>query len=236
MKLIIGNWKSNPQSVSDVEKLALAEDYDGVVVIPPFQYLERVGALLKHASLGAQDVFWEDGGPYTGEVSASQLKNIKVSHVIIGHSERREHLGETDDVINRKAKIALKVGLKTILCVGEPIQIRKLGIKVAKDFIANQIKSDLKGVKKSDAKNVIIAYEPIWAVGTGTADIPEETAEICAYIKNLVEVGSVIYGGSVNSKNVKEFLSQADVDGALLGKASLDTKEFHKIVEIARLL
>ena len=236
MTLIIGNWKSNPNTVTDAEKLAIAEDYEGVVIAPPFQYLERVGSILRHAMLGAQDVFWEDGGPYTGEVSASQLKDLKVSYVIVGHSERREHLGETDDVINRKAKIALDRDLRVVLCVGEPIQIRKLGIKAAKDFITNQIKNDLKGVKKSDAKKVIVAYEPVWAVGTGTPDIPEETAEICAYIKNLVKVNRVIYGGSVNSKNVKEFLDQDDIDGALPGGASLNPKEFQKIVEIARLL
>src|SRR3990167_11464287 len=117
MKLIIGNWKSNPSTIADAEKLALAEDYEGVVIVPPFQYLDKVGSLLKHAMLGAQDVFWEDGGPYTGEVSASQLKDLKVSHVIVGHSERRIHLGETDDIINRKVKIALDRNLKVVLCV-----------------------------------------------------------------------------------------------------------------------
>jgi len=236
MKLIVGNWKSNPSNSAAADKLAIAEDYEGVVIVPPFQYLDRVGSILKHAALGAQDVFWEDGGPYTGEVSASQLKDMRVSHVIIGHSERREHMGETDDVINRKVKIALDRDLKVILCVGEPIQIRKVGIKTAKDFITDQIKNDLKGVKKTDAKKVIIAYEPVWAVGTGTADIPEEAAEICGYIKNLVKVDRVIYGGSVNSKNADEFLRQDDIDGALPGGASLNPREFQKVVDAARLV
>ena len=236
MKLIIGNWKSNPSTTVAAIKLATAEDYEEVVISPPFQYLDKVGSLLKHAMLGAQDVFWEDGGSYTGEVSASQLRDLRVSHVIVGHSERRIHLGETDDVINKKIKIALDKGLKVVLCVGEPIQVRKLGIKSAKDFITDQIKNGLRGVKKSDAKKVIIAYEPVWAVGTGTPDIPEETAEICAYIKNLVSIERVVYGGSVNAKNAKEFLGQDDIDGALVGGASLNPKEFQKIVEIAHLV
>src|SRR3989344_1254787 len=194
MKLIIGNWKSNPSTTVAAIKLA------------------------------------------TGEVSASQLKDLRVSHVIVGHSERRIHLGETDDVINKKIKIALDRDLKVVLCVGEPIQVRKLGIKSAKDFITDQIKNGLRGVKKSDAKKVIIAYEPVWAVGTGTPDIPEEAAEICAYIKNLVSIERVVYGGSVNAKNAKEFLGQDDIDGALVGGASLNPKEFQKIVEIAHLV
>ena len=232
MKLIIGNWKSNPSTQKEAIKLALAEDYSGVVIVPPFTYLDVVGQNLKNASLGAQDVFWEDGGPYTGEISVSQLKSLKVSHVIIGHSERRA-LGETDDIINKKVKAVLASGMQVILCVGEHIETRKEGLSAAKDFIASQIKNDLKGVKSSDAKRVVIAYEPIWAVGTGNADIPEEAAEICGYIKNLVKVSHVIYGGSVNAKNAKEFLEQDDIDGALPGGASLKPKEFQKIVEAA---
>ncbi len=236
MKLIVGNWKSNPDTVSAAEKLALAEDYEGVVIVPPFPYLERVKTVLQHAALGAQDVFWENGGPYTGEVSANQLKDLGVSYVIAGHSERRGHIGETDDVINKKIKSALDAGLKVILCVGEPIQIRKRGMQPSKEYITSQIKNGLRGVKKSDAKKIVIAYEPVWAVGTGIPDIPEEAAEICGYIKNLVSVAGVIYGGSVNSKNIREFLSQDDIDGALPGGASLKPKEFQKIVEAANLL
>ena len=236
MKLIVGNWKSNPETKIAAEKLALAEDYEGVVIAAPFQYLERVKKVLKHAFLCAQDVFWEDGGPYTGEVSASQLKDLGVSHVIVGHSERRIHLGETDDMINRKIKTALDKGLIVILCVGEPIQIRKIGMQPAKEHITSQVKNGLRGVKKTDTKKIVIAYEPVWEVGTGIADIPEEAAEMCGYIKNLVNVDKVIYGGSVNAKNVEEFLKQKDIDGALPGGASLRPKEFQKIVEIAKLL
>lgn len=232
MKLIIGNWKSNPSSLKEAVKLALAEDYRGAVIVPPFTYLDAVGKNLKNASLGAQDVFWEDGGPYTGEISARQLKDLNVSYVIIGHSERRA-LGETDDIINKKVKAVLAFGMQVILCVGEHIETRKEGLGAAKNFITGQIKNDLKSIKSNDAKRVTIAYEPIWAVGTGNADIPEEAAEICGYIKNLVKVSRVIYGGSVNSKNAKDFLSQDDIEGALPGGASLKPKEFQKIVELA---
>jgi len=233
MKLIVGNWKSNPSNAAEAERLAIAEDYEGVVLTPPFQYLERVRSHLKHASLGAQDVFWEDGGPYTGEVSPSQLKDLGVSYVIIGHSERRNYFDESDSMVNKKIKAVLDKGMKVVLCVGEPIEIRKLGIQPAKDFITEQVKNGLRGVKKSLAKKVVIAYEPVWAVGTGTPDIPKEAAEICGYIKNLVDVEAVIYGGSVNSKNAKEFLEEEDIDGALPGGASLKPKEFQKIVEAA---
>ena len=215
MKLIAANWKSNPDTAKTAERLALAEDYEGVIIIPPFQYLERVRSVLKHASLGAQNVFWENGGPFTGEVSPSQLKNLGVSFVIAGHSERRAYLGETDDMINKKIKAALSEGLQVI---------------------TNQIRYDLRGVKRSDAKKVIITYEPIWAISTSQnaePDIPEEAAEICAYIKNLVNVRGVIYGGSVNAKNAKEFLGRDDIDGALVGGESLKPKEFQKIVSAA---
>jgi len=232
-KLIVANWKSNPNSLKKAEKLALAEDYEDVAIAPPFPYLEKVGSVLRNASLVAQDVFWEDGGAYTGEVSVSQLKDLGVKYVIVGHSERRTHLGETDRMINKKVKAALESGMEVILCVGEHLETRKEGIQAAKNFIAGQLKVDLAGVKKHYSKKVIVAYEPIWAVGTGTPDIPEEAAEIAAYIKNLVDISGVIYGGSVNAKNAHEFLSQNDIDGALPGGASLKPREFKGIIDSA---
>jgi len=154
-----------------------------------------------------------------------------VKYVIIGHSERRGKFGETDIEINKKVKASLNSGLKVILCVGEHIETRKKGIDEAKKFIENQIKIDLDGIGKKDTKNIFIAYEPIWAIGSGTSDIPEETAEIAAYIKNLVNVSGVLYGGSVNSKNAEAFFEQDEIDGALIGGASLDPKEFIKILK-----
>jgi len=232
-RLIIANWKLNPKTAKDAEKLALAEDYEGVVIAPSFPHLKVVGEILRNASLAAQDIFWESGGAYTGEVSPSQLKDIDVTHVIIGHSERRNILGETDEMINKKVKAALDHGIGVILCVGEHIEIRKQGIDAAKTFVAGQLNLNLREVHRRYKKKVVIAYEPIWAIGTGAPDIPEETAEICAYIKNLTGVTQVIYGGSVNSQNAEEFFSQDDIGGALVGGASLKPKDFQKIVEAA---
>lgn len=236
MKLVVGNWKNNPDTVKNAEKLALAEDYEGAIIAPSFPHLGAVGEILKNASLAAQDVFWESGGAYTGEVSPSQLKDIGVTHAIIGHSERRNILGETDEMINKKVKAALAHGIEIILCVGERIETRKQGIDAAKKFVAGQLGLDLRGVQKRYTKNIVISYEPIWAIGTGTPDIPEETAEICAYIKNLVDVTQVIYGGSVNSRNAEEFFKEDDIGGALVGGASLRPKDFQKIVETANLV
>ena len=231
-KLIIANWKLNPETLSKAKKLALAEDYGNVVIAPPFLYLEALRGTLKSASLAAQDVFWEETGAYTGEISPSQLKDVGVEYVLVGHSERRGYFGETDSTVNKKVKAALSAGLRVILCVGEGLEIRKRGIESAKRFITDQLSIDLKGVQKKYSKNMIIAYEPIWAIGTGDSDIPEETAEISAYIKNLTGVVKVLYGGSVNSSNAAEFLKKKDIDGALVGGASLKSKEFQEIVAI----
>lgn len=229
-KLIVANWKLNPDTLNKARKLALAEDYENVIIAPPFLYLDSIKELLKNASLAAQDAFWEDGGPYTGEVSPSQLKDIGARYVILGHSERRSYFGETDSVINKKVRSALSAGMGVILCVGEGLEIRKRGIESAKRFITDQLAVDLKGVQKKYAKETIIAYEPVWAIGTGNSDIPEEAAEISAYIKNLTKAHRVLYGGSINAKNAEEFLKNDDIDGALVGGASLRPKEFQQII------
>ncbi|MDP2650514.1 MAG: triose-phosphate isomerase, partial [bacterium] len=157
-KLIVANWKSNPQTFSEALKLAKASDFKDVVVAPPYIYLQTLSWTLKKAALGAQDTFWEASGPYTGEITPAQLKNLRVKYVLVGHSERRK-LGETDLMINDKIKAAMKAGLKVILCIGEDWSIRRKGITAAKRYIANQLKKDLKGVRDS----LIIAYEPVWA-------------------------------------------------------------------------
>ena len=231
-KIIVANWKLNPTSLKEAKKLALKEDHGGVIIAPPFIYLNAIGELLKNASLAAQDVFWEDSGAHTGEISTSQLKDININYVIVGHSERRT-LGETDDIINKKVKAVLNADMQVILCVGEHLQIRKEGIEKAKEFIANQLKINLGGIKKRYSKNVIVAYEPIWSIGTGVSDIPEESAEISAYIKNISGVSRVLYGASVNEKNAKEFLSKDEIDGVLVGGASLKPREFKNIVDSA---
>ncbi len=234
-KLIVANWKMNPATVSEAIRLARSYDKKGVVVAPPFVFLEALGKVLKKAVLGAQDVFWKDAGPYTSEISWRQLKKLGVRYVIIGHSERRV-LGETDEVINKKATAALKHGLKVILCVGEQWPVRKRGIQAAKSFVKNQLEKDLMGVK--GFKNLVVAYEPIWAIST-TRDRRDETplgaGTMAGFIKGLLIKGQktriqVIYGGSVDARNAESFIKIPSIDGVLVGGASLKPAEFKKIL------
>lgn len=231
-KLIVANWKSNPGTLREALKLAKASDFKDVVIAPPYPYLKQVGKLLKQASLGAQNVFWEDGGPYTGEVSASQLRHLKVKYIIVGHSERRLHLQETDEVINKKIKLVLTSGLKAIICVGENWNTRRKGIAVAKRFVANQLKKDLAGIRKQElgSRKLLIAYEPIWAIGTGKTDSAKTSIEMISFIKKILDT-KVLYGGSVNAKNAAVFLNQKEIDGALIGGASLNPKSFRAIIQ-----
>ncbi len=230
MKLIVANWKLNTPNLVEWKSFSAPKNVE-VVICPPFPYFAEVKKSIK-AKLGAQDVFWEESGAFTGEVSPSILKEQGAEYVIIGHSERRHWLGETDEMINKKIIASVRDGLKVILCVGESKVIRKTGIEEAKKFIAEQLEKDLAGINKEDVKCVVVAYEPIWAIGTGIPDKPEDSAEMAQFIK--MKTGArVIYGGSVNSKNAADFLSHAEIDGALVGGASLDAKEFEKIAEIA---
>jgi triosephosphate isomerase len=229
LKPIVANWKMNPASLKEAVKLAKASDKKGAVVVPPFVFIEEVGKVLKRAALGAQDVFWKDKGAYTGEISPEELKRLGVKYVIIGHSERRA-LGEKDSVVNKKAKTAVAHGFKVILCVGEKWNARKKGFAVAKRFVADQLRRSLKGA----VKNVIVAYEPVWAIGTGRNDSPEDASEMALFIKkSLGSAGTkVLYGGSVNGKNAKSFLEAPGIDGLLVGGASLKEREFNRILRI----
>lgn len=233
-KIVVANWKLHPETKSEAIRLARAIDKKGVIICPPFPFLDSVRENLLHALLGAQDTFWEEKGPYTGEVSPAMLKDIGARYVILGHSERRNVIGETDAQISKKAVVAIWAGLKVILCVGEPLSVRKRGLAAAKNFVQKQLKEDLKWVKRKD---VIIAYEPIWAIGSGKADKPEEAAEMARHIKRVVggKAGAhkvkVLYGGSVNKKNGALFLKQKDIDGALVGGASLRPRDFVHIVQ-----
>lgn len=189
-KILVANWKMNPQTEGEATKLAKAIDSKNVVICPPFPFLRTVGNVLKRAALGAQDVFWEEKGAYTGEVSAKMLKGLGVRYTIVGHSERRRWLHETDEIINKKVQAALKAGLNVILCVGEPLSIRKKGFQVAKNFVKNQLQKDLKNLLTIHHKlqtKLIVAYEPIWAIGTGRPDDPAETAEMSRFIKNFLQ-------------------------------------------------
>jgi len=256
-KLIVFNWKMNPTSLEEAKKLfaliltpktsALpAGRYNlkpNLVICPPFIYSPIFSSVSGHQSsvkLGAQDSFWENSGAYTGEISAAMLKNLGVKYVIVGHSERRNYLGETDEMINKKVKAALGAGLKVILCVGESLKIRKKAKKVIKNFIKNQLQKDLKGLSrvKSQKSNVIVAYEPRWAIGTGNYCQPEDALEIIKFIKNflnskfIIHNSRVLYGGSVTGKNIKEYLKFKEIDGVLVGGASVNQKELKRILNI----
>ena len=224
-KLIIANWKMNPQTAREAVKLARAEDRKGVVIAPPFPFIEDVGKILKRAKLGAQDAFWVAQGAYTGEVSPRQLKRARVSYVIVAHSERRA-LGETDAMVGKKVSAVLTEGLTPVVCVGEPWSVRKKGLAGAKRYVARQLRAALKGIS---AKRVIVAYEPLWAIGTGKADRPAEAAAMAMFIKHF-KVGCVLYGGSVTSKNASAFLRERALAGALVGGASLHPRDFAKII------
>ncbi len=247
-KIIVANWKMNPANVADavalaqkIEQAARASSHTEIVVAPPALFLVPVAHALKNARLGAQNTFWEDAGAYTGEVSPSQLRDIGVRYVIVGHSERKMNVGETDEMIAKKTAAVARVGMNAILCIGE--QHRASGdIPVE---VGAQLKSALVGVKKSAMKNVIICYEPVWAISTmpGAAPAtPDDALRASVYIRKII--GSlfglpaarqiqVIYGGSVSAKNIASFLHGGAVDGALVGNASLDADEFKRIIAAA---
>lgn len=244
-KLIVANWKMNPVSESEAVRLAKSCDEKNVVICPPFPFLGAIKNVLRKADLGAQDVFWQNpipGGAFTGEVSINMLKKIGATHVVLGHSERRSYLGETDEMINEKLKAAIAFGLKVILCVGEPLSIRREGLKAAENFVKSQLTKDLKGIENLKLKidNLVIAYEPLWAIGTGKAEKPEESAAMTNFIKGFLSTKTynlkphVLYGGSVTSANSERIFEQTEIDGALVGGASLKSEEFKKIISISR--
>src|SRR3989344_1797442 len=242
-KILAFNWKMNPTALEEAISLAKASDYSGVIIMPPFIFLEEVGEMLKKANLGAQDVFWENppagGGAFTGEVSAIELKNLGVEYVIVGHSERRQKLNETDAMINKKVLTGMEAGLKVILCVGESLLIRRRGKKAVENFIKNQLQKDLKGIEnlKFKIENLMIAYEPVWSIGAGVADTPQDAAEMIKYVKEFLISNfqfsniKVLYGGSVDSKNIENFVKYKDIDGFLVGGASLKPEEINEIIQ-----
>lgn len=240
-KLIAGNWKMNcdvEESLNLARKLSSSEfnnDVD-VLVCPPFTSLYTVIQELKNSSIkvGAQNMHFEDNGAFTGEVSPVMLKNMGVEYVIIGHSERRQHFGETDQTINKKIKACLKHGLKPILCVGESLEQREAGVE--KETVRAQLIKDLDGV--TEGLKIVVAYEPIWAIGTGKTATSAQANEMASFIRTVlgniytVDIANNIiiqYGGSVKASNTKEIMLQSDIDGALVGGASLNADEFTKI-------
>ena len=243
-KVIAGNWKMNKlpnEAISFIEELApLVKGTENEVVLC-VPYTNLFYALLTvqgtNIKIGAQNMHFEENGAYTGEVSGEMLKSIGVEYVIIGHSERRQYFNETDETVNKKLKKALTVGLKPIVCVGENLEQRENG--TAKDVVTKQTELALKGIKPEEVKKVIIAYEPIWAIGTGKTATKEDANETIKWIREKIQeiygndvANSVIiqYGGSVKSSNAKDLFTMSDIDGGLIGGASLDAQEFSKIV------
>jgi triosephosphate isomerase len=247
-KLIAGNWKMNKTSADAgvllqeiVSAVGKQSDVD-VVICPPFTSLETAAKTLDGTTvkLGAQNLHPEKSGAYTGEISAEMLRSLFVNYVIIGHSERRTYFGDTDAFVNQKVLAALKNQLKPILCVGETLGERESGqtLKV----VQTQLEAGLEGVTKELAANVVIAYEPVWAIGTGKVASTEQAQEVHAFIRSLLvnllgdalaQKTRILYGGSMKPSNAPELLAQKDIDGGLIGGASLESRSFVELVKAA---
>ena len=245
-KVIAANWKmfKTPEQALDFFHyflpLVAGHDRDEIVVCPPFlDILVAVEATgNSNVSIGAQDMHWEKEGAYTGEVCSSMLLAVGVTHVIIGHSERRQYFGETDDIVNLKLKAALEAGLTPIVCVGEVLEEREAGL--TEDVLRRQCLRAFHAISGKKAGKLIVAYEPVWAIGTGKTATPQMAADAHALIRTeaakafgegFAEHLRILYGGSVKPENAKALMSEAEIDGALVGGASLDPKSFAAIVK-----
>ena len=244
--IIAGNWKMH-NTINESVKLmsALAplvksvKDID-VVVCPPFTALAVLTSTFrgKNMQVGAQNVHWEAKGAFTGEISAAMLSEIGVKYVIIGHSERRQYFGETDEGVNKRAKTALAAGITPIICVGESLETREKGTHLR--YVAKQVRLAIEGLRPEQVAKCVIAYEPIWAIGTGKTATEAEAEEVCAHIRKTVarlvskraaDRIRIQYGGSVKPETIKGFMMQPDIDGALVGGAALKAADFAKIVK-----
>ena len=250
-RMIAGNWKMNETFAEGIElaqgivdQLASGSGNVDVVIAPPLVDLKGVSEVLSQANssvaLSAQNVYWEESGAFTGETSPAMLTSVGATHCIIGHSERRGYFGETDEDINRKAKALMAHGIVPISCCGESLEVRNAGTHV--QFVVDQIKADTKGLEITDPSKYVIAYEPIWAIGTGMTATADDAQEVCGAIrKTLVEIFGaeiadgirILYGGSAKPENVGGFLEKEDVDGALVGGASLKADSFVAMVKSA---
>ncbi len=251
--LIAGNWKMNLnhlEAIAVTQKLSYSleeKDYEAVdiTVLPPFTDIRSVQTLVDGDRLrltyGAQDLSPDTSGAFTGDISGGMLKKLGCTFVAVGHSERRAIHHESDELLNRKLKAALAAEIAPIFCIGEELPIREAGTHV--EHVLNQLRAGLKGIHKPDLKKIVFAYEPVWAIGTGKTATPEDAQEVCAAIRvELAKIGSdeiaeaarILYGGSVKSTNIVEIMRQADVDGVLVGGASLDPEEFARIAKFYR--
>ena len=245
--VIAGNWKMNntPEQtkalIEQMKPLVAGADCEVILCTPYIDlYAAMEAAEGSNIKIGAENCHWAEKGAFTGEVSAQMLKAAGVPYVIIGHSERRQYFGETDETVRDRVRAALNAGLKVILCVGEVLGERELGI--TDEIVRKQTKVALSGVSEAELANIIIAYEPVWAIGTGLTATPKQANEVCSVIRSLIaELYSkdaadhfvIQYGGSMNDGNAAELLAQYDVDGGLIGGASLVAEKFAKIVEAA---
>lgn len=244
--IIAGNWKMNKtlseatQFVDDVVAKIPADEKVEAIVCAPFPYLASLIEKTKGTNLkvSAQNMHFEDNGAFTGEVSPIMLTDIGVTHVVLGHSERREYFAETDETVNKKTHAAFNHGLTPIVCVGETLEQREAN--ETKSLVETQVKKAIAGLSNEQVAKTIIAYEPIWAIGTGKTASSEDANEVCAHIRNVVKEATdeataqavvIQYGGSVKPSNVDELLAQSDIDGALVGGASLEADSFLQLVE-----
>lgn len=248
--MMAGNWKMNntvaeavvlTQELSNRYREAWADHAD-VVICPPFVDLKPAKTVLEFdktkISVGAQDVYWEPKGAYTGEVSIPMIKEIGCTHCIVGHSERRELFGETNEDVNRKAKALLAAGMTPIVCVGESLAVRDEG--TTDEYVTAQVRAAFAGAEAADVAKSVVAYEPIWAIGTGRTATPEQAQAVCAAIRATIaelfgaeaaERVRVLYGGSMNPGNVEGLMAQPDIDGGLIGGASLKAADFAQLVQ-----
>ena len=242
-KIIAGNWKMNKTPseavalVNELKDLVKNDEVDVVYCVPAIDIVPVVEAVKgTNVKVGAENMYFEESGAYTGEISAAMLKDAGVEYVIIGHSERRDYFKEDDVLLNKKVKKAIEAGITPILCCGETLEQREMGIAV--DFIRLQIKSDLKDVAAADVAKLVIAYEPIWAIGTGKTATSDQAEEICKAVRDCIremyddataEKVRIQYGGSVNASNAAELFTKPNIDGALVGGASLKP-DFGQIV------
>lgn len=247
--IIAGNWKLNKtpleaiQFADELKRLVVDVEGIDIVVCPPYVDLQEVcEAVNEHnIEVGAQNVFWQDSGAFTGEVSAPMLKELGVKYVIVGHSERRQFFGETNETVNKRIRAALTHGLTPIVCVGENLAEREANKTF--DVIKNHCEGSLANLTSDEMKKLVLAYEPVWAIGTGKTATPEQAQEVHAYIRQLLsklfgaEVSQAVriqYGGSVTPENIAALIAKSDIDGALVGGASLKAPSFAAIVKLAR--
>ena len=241
--IIAGNWKMNKnmeesiELIKDIKKHKLEENVEKVVCVP-FTDLNVVKGELEGTDikLGAQNMHFEESGAYTGEISPTMLQEIGVDYVVLGHSERRQMFNETDETVNKKVKSAVKHGIKPIVCVGETLEQKEAGKE--KEVVKGQIEGALEGLSGEDIKDLVVAYEPIWAIGTGKTASAEDAESMCGFIRSIIndlygdlsESLRIQYGGSVKPANVKELMEKTEIDGALVGGASLKAEDFVKLI------